>query len=178
MTAQLLGKALCDHPLEVCLKYDELAEYVIERGMARQIDVDEALDIIRLAEECGLVHLVDNSQEGIKHTCNCCEHACWNVGPIARRRLSRDDIMATYFLRTTDADACIGCGDCVEACPVDALVMDDKGPIVDEDVCIGCGLCAIPCPSGAAQLKRRTDVAPPENFAELHGRILQEKGIG
>ncbi len=176
MTARLLGKALCDHPLEVCLKYDELAEYLIERGMARQIDADEALAIIRLAEESGLVHLVDNSQDGIKHTCNCCEHACWNVGPIARRRLARDDIMATYFLRTTDEEACAGCGACIEACPVDALVMGDEVPTVDEAVCLGCGLCAIPCPNDAVRLKRRTDVAlPPATFAELHGRIQEEK---
>jgi Fe-S-cluster-containing hydrogenase component 2 len=177
MTAQLLGKATCDHPLEVCMKYDELAEYLIERGMARQVDVDQALAIIRLAEESGLVHMVDNSQDGIKHTCNCCEHACWNVGPIARRRLARDDIMATYFLRTTDEEVCTGCSDCIEACPVDALVMGDEFPIVDETVCIGCGLCAIPCLSDAVRLKRRADVAPPPTFAELHGRILEEKAV-
>jgi NAD-dependent dihydropyrimidine dehydrogenase PreA subunit len=177
MTAQLLGKALCDHPLEVCLKYDELAEYLIERGMARQIDVVEAIAIIRLAEESGLVHMVDNSQEGIKHTCNCCEHACWGVGLIARRRLARDDIMATYFLRTTDEEACVGCGACIEACPVDALVMGGELPTVHEEVCIGCGLCALPCPSDAVRLKRRADVAPPATFAELHGQILEEKRL-
>jgi heterodisulfide reductase subunit A-like polyferredoxin len=121
--------------------------------------------------------MVDNSQDGVKHTCNCCEHACWNVGTIARRRLARDDIMATYFLRTTDEEACASCGDCIEACPVDALVMGDELPIVDEAVCIGCGLCAILCPSHAARLKRRADVAPPATFAELHGRILEEKAV-
>lgn len=176
MTARLLGKAACDHPLEVCMKYDELAEYVIERELARQITAEEALSIIRLAEESGLVHMVDNSQEGIKHTCNCCEHACWNVGPIARRRLARDDIMATYFLRSTDEEACIGCGACVEVCPVHALVMGEQLPTVDEAVCIGCGLCANHCPNAAARLKRRTDVAPPVTFADLHGRILEAKG--
>jgi Fe-S-cluster-containing hydrogenase component 2 len=58
---------------------------------------------------------------------------------------------------------------------VDALVMGDEFPIVDEAVCIGCGLCAIPCPNDAVRLKRRTDVAPPTTFAELHGHILEEK---
>ena len=52
VTAQLLGKALCDHPLEVCLKYDELAEYLIEGGIGRQIGVDEAVCI-----GCGLCAL-------------------------------------------------------------------------------------------------------------------------
>ena len=37
MTAQLVGKATCDHPLEVCMKSDELAAHVIERGRARQV---------------------------------------------------------------------------------------------------------------------------------------------
>jgi Na+-translocating ferredoxin:NAD+ oxidoreductase RNF subunit RnfB len=119
--------------------------------------------------------MVDNSQDGIKHTCNCCEHACWNIGPIARRRLARDNLMATYFLRSSDEEACAGCGDCIEACPVDALVMGDESPTVDEAVCIGCGLCVLPCPNDAVRLKRRTDVAPPATFGELHGHILEEK---
>ncbi len=54
--------------------------------------------------------------------------------------------------------------------------MDDEIPTVDEDVCIGCGLCAISCANEAVRLKRRTDVAPPATFAELHERILEQKG--
>ena len=58
--------------MEVCLKYDELADYVIERQMAREISKAEALEIIQQCEEAGLVHMVDNAREEIKHTCNCC----------------------------------------------------------------------------------------------------------
>ncbi|MFC1870552.1 hypothetical protein ACFLYE_04725, partial [Chloroflexota bacterium] len=67
MTAQLRGRG-CEHPLEVCLKYDEMAEYVIARGLAREISREEARQIIRKSEEMGLVHFVDNAMGDIKHT--------------------------------------------------------------------------------------------------------------
>jgi hypothetical protein len=38
-----------------------------------------------------------------------------------------------------------------------------------------CRMTAHPCPNDAVRLKRRTDIAPPATFAELHGRILEEK---
>ena len=67
MTARLRGKG-CSHPLEVCLKYDELAEFAIERGLARKIERDEARQIVKKSEELGLVHFVDNAMGDIKHT--------------------------------------------------------------------------------------------------------------
>jgi len=36
-TAQMIGKKRCDHPLENCIKYDELAEYLIERGSEKRL---------------------------------------------------------------------------------------------------------------------------------------------
>ncbi|MDI6689247.1 MAG: RnfABCDGE type electron transport complex subunit B [Actinomycetota bacterium] len=42
---------------------------------------------------------------------------------------------------------CLGFGDCVEACPFDALSLDGNSmPQVDVDKCTGCGLCAKTCP--------------------------------
>ena len=89
------------------------------------------------AEDEGLVHFVDNTNGKIKHNCNCCGCACWNVGAIKRRKIPRDAIMEVYFVRETDEDECIGCGECVDICPVDALEMDDDRPVVDTDWCIG-----------------------------------------
>jgi Fe-S-cluster-containing hydrogenase component 2 len=177
MSAKILGRTDCQHSLEVCLKYDELAEFVIDKGLARQISKDEARQILQDSEKEGLVHMVDNTQGQIKHTCNCCGHYCWNVGIIRRRKIPRDALMAVYFTRATDYDECIGCGACAEICPVDAVQMVDDQPQVDLNWCIGCGVCAVSCPTEAISISRRSEKAPPENFAQLHERIKVERGL-
>ena len=179
ITATLRGRP-CEHPTEVCIKFDEMAQYVIKRGVARAISKEEALEIIKQTEEAGLVHFVDNAIGEIKHNCNCCGCACWNVGSIKRRKIPRDTLMASYFIRETDEDECIECGGCIEVCPVEAVTMEEDSPIVDEAWCIGCGVCVSQCPTGAARLKLREDKideAPMPNFKELHEKILEEKGL-
>jgi len=174
MAMRLRGRG-CAHPLEVCLKFDDMAQYVIERGLAREITREEALEIIR-----NLVHFVDNAIGDIKHNCNCCGCACWNVGTIKRRKIPRDVLMATYFIRETEEDKCTGCGDCVEVCPVDAITIDSDFATIDEEWCIGCGVCVAQCSNAAAKLKLRpdrTDQGPLRDFRELHERILEEKGL-
>lgn len=42
--------------------------------------------------------------------------------------------------------SCLHEGDCVEACPVDAIVMRDGLPRISESACTGCGLCVTGCP--------------------------------
>ncbi len=174
VTSRLIGKG-CNHELENCIKYDELAEYLIDKSIGRRISKQEAIDIIKRSEEKGLVHLVDNAREDIKHTCNCCGCCCWSVGTIRRRRIPRDILMATYFIRRTDKDRCIGCGKCSDICPVDAVKMEGDFPEVDEEWCIGCGVCFAVCPSSAIKLIRKTDAIPPKDFKELHQQILRQR---
>jgi NAD-dependent dihydropyrimidine dehydrogenase PreA subunit len=173
--AHLIGKKKCDHPFENCMKCNELAEYLIETGIGREITKQEALEVTRKSEEAGLVHLVDNAREGIQHICNCCGCCCWSVGTIRRKKIPRDVLMATYFLRETDQEKCTGCGQCVEICPVQVIKMEGDFPVVDKDWCIGCGVCAIPCPSSAVKLVRKSDAVPPKDFKELHQQILRER---
>ncbi|HNU92351.1 MAG TPA: 4Fe-4S binding protein, partial [Spirochaetota bacterium] len=49
------------------------------------------------------------------------------------------------------AGACTLCGECVEVCPVHAIVLGDEAAGIGE-ACIGCGLCARTCSSGAIAL--------------------------
>lgn len=175
MSAKILGRTDCHHDIENCLKYDEMAEFVIDKGLARSISKDKARHILKKSEEAGLVHMVDNTQGEVKHTCNCCGHYCWNVGIIRRRKVPRDVLMDVYFVRATDVDACIGCGACEEICPVDAVTMNNDAATVDNNWCIGCGVCVIPCPTQSITIERRLKKQSPQGFSDLHRRIQYEK---
>lgn len=50
------------------------------------------------------------------------------------------------------SDECIGCGACVDTCPVSALeIVDDKCKC-DENACAECGACVDVCPVNALSL--------------------------
>lgn len=44
---------------------------------------------------------------------------------------------------------CCYCQECLYACPVKAITMDNKGAHIDREKCIGCGKCANNCASDA-----------------------------
>ena len=46
-----------------------------------------------------------------------------------------------------DKEKCIGCGACVEACPMGCIAMGEDGKAeINQDICISCGSCAAVCP--------------------------------
>jgi len=48
-------------------------------------------------------------------------------------------------------DMCIGCGVCVEECPVDAIAMEDDVAEIDMSECIHCGRCHDVCDQHAVR---------------------------
>lgn len=66
------------------------------------------------------------------------------------------------------AYGCIGLGDCVEACPFDAIHMGGNGlPFVNRDKCVGCGKCVRTCPKGIITLVEK-DVKGPIALCVCH----------
>jgi len=55
---------------------------------------------------------------------------------------------------------CIGCGVCVEECPVNAISMVDEKAEINMDECIRCGICHDVCPQDA--VKHDSDRIPQE----------------
>lgn len=56
---------------------------------------------------------------------------------------------------TLDKTKCVGCGNCIKACPTKALFMDEGKAVLDEDKCILCGMCFDTCPYDAIFVKTK-----------------------
>ncbi|WP_455391790.1 DUF362 domain-containing protein [[Eubacterium] cellulosolvens] len=46
-------------------------------------------------------------------------------------------------------DICKGCGECIDACPNNALSIENKKAIIYKDLCLDCEVCIGSCPFGA-----------------------------
>ena len=62
-----------------------------------------------------------------------------------------------YIGDTACAFGCLGCGDCVTACPFDAIHMDAETqlPVVSDEKCIACGACVKACPRNIIELRNK-----------------------
>ena len=66
------------------------------------------------------------------------------------------------------AFGCIGLGDCVKACPFDAVKMGENGlPVFDKSKCVGCGKCKIACPKNLISIFD-TDTKGPIALCSTH----------
>lgn len=67
-------------------------------------------------------------------------------------------------------DQCIGCGNCIDACPFGALSLVD-GMVVVNDKCTGCGACLLACPMHALNLPQERPQATAQTLAAYSGGV-------
>ena len=83
------------------------------------------------------------------------------------------EVIEAYFVIP---EGCIGCGICVNTCPVDAIVMTDENiAYIDPEACINCGMCASACPTGTIELLEEAECALYGVDAEGNVELLQEE---
>jgi len=52
-----------------------------------------------------------------------------------------------------DAEKCTGCESCIDACPSEAIKMEEGKAVVDADMCVDCGVCVDECPVEAISME-------------------------
>ena len=128
----------------------------------RALTKDEALKILRQAEDAGLVHSTGNFQERHSYICNCCTCCCGILRGVAEFSIPTAVARADFY-SVVDIEICSGCGDCLARCQFEALSVPEGICEVDISRCVGCGLCASACTEEALHLQRRPigEVPPP-----------------
>ena len=62
-----------------------------------------------------------------------------------------------------DAAQCVGCGYCVDICPVAGVVLNEAMvAVIDKDACMGCGVCEYECPALAVVMGDDLPLAAPQ----------------
>jgi electron transport complex protein RnfB len=174
---RMIGEG-CDKPEETCLVFGRAADYYIENGLGRAIDVEEALAILALAEDAGLVLQPSNSQR-ISNICCCCGCCCQVLLNI-KKHPHPASLVSTPFQVASDADLCIGCGECIPRCQMDALSLEDDHIVVDLKRCIGCGLCVTACETESLYLVRKPDTEQPKvpmSLARAYINLGRVRGV-
>lgn len=64
---------------------------------------------------------------------------------------------------------CIGCETCIEVCPEEAIIIDNKGLRINRKLCNACGRCADECPSTALRI-----IGFRKHLTDLYNEIMKD----
>ncbi len=139
-----------------CLLFGKSAIFAIEHDFGKPISKAEAKRVLKLSEDEGLVHKAfhvhlkpELEEEAI---CNCCK-CCCGIFQMYYGGIAPYHCYTSYLAKVKESE-CIGCGTCVEKCPMEAIDLIDAVAIINENKCIGCGVCTHHCPEKAITLNR------------------------
>ena len=122
----MLGEGCTDDCNDWCIQVGDMADYTVETGRAHYITKEEALEILKRAEENGYVHQTTNI-DGADHIfdiCNCNVQIC-NALRTAFLYNTRN-LSKSAYTAEVDKDKCVACNRCVEVCPAGALRLGQK----------------------------------------------------
>ena len=126
---RLMGEG-CGHLEEdMCMYLNDNAITYSKTGAHRLISKEEAYEVLRRAEDNGLVHEI-NQTPGFEEStaiCNCCGCSCFALR-IAEMFRAKNAIRSNFAAKI-DKEKCVACGQCVENCQTNAIKLGQKNCI-------------------------------------------------
>lgn len=159
-----------NHPLETCMIFGDVAKYYIERGEGRQLTPEEGIALEKDIIDHGMVPETQWTKQ-VDFMCNCSGDCCLILSEYMAAA-GAGNVMpnVSRYNLDYDAEACLGCGLCVDRCPMDAIVLGDDGVCVMDAKCVRCGQCALVCPVEARHLVAK----PAEEWMELPDDMMSD----
>jgi NADPH-dependent glutamate synthase beta subunit-like oxidoreductase len=111
---------------DICIGVGDMADYCVETGKGRYVTYDEVMEILKRAEDNGLVHQITNidGEDKIFAVCNCCNCSCFALR--TSQLFNTPNMSRSAYVARVDKDKCVACGQCVEYCPAGAVRLGQK----------------------------------------------------
>ena len=121
-----LDEGCADDYRDWCIGVGDMADYLRETGRGHDITYDEAMAILKKAEDHGFVHQVTNIDgEGkIFAICNCNVKICNALR--TSQLFNTPNMSRSAYVAKVDPKNCVACGRCVEYCPAGAVKLGQK----------------------------------------------------
>ena len=121
-----LDEGCADDYEDWCISVGDMADYCRESGRGRDISYDEAMAILKRAEDNGYVHQITNIDgEGkIFAICNCNVKICNALR--TSQLFNTPNMSRSAYVARVDKKNCVACGRCVEYCPAGAVKLGQK----------------------------------------------------
>ena len=121
-----LDEGCADDYRDWCLGVGDMAEYLVETNRGHYVTYDEAMEILKRAEDNGFVHQITNvdGENKIFAICNCNVKICNALR--TSQLFNTPNMSRSAYVAKVDPKNCVACGRCVEYCPAGAVKLGQK----------------------------------------------------
>ncbi|MBC5658986.1 FAD-dependent oxidoreductase [Anaerosacchariphilus sp. NSJ-68] len=123
---KVIGEGVADDDFGWCIGVGDFADYCRETGKGHDITYEEAMAILKRAEDNGFVHQITNidGENKIFGICNCNVNICNALR--TSQLFNTPNMSRSAYVAHVDKDKCVACGRCVEYCPAGATRLGQK----------------------------------------------------